>query len=459
MARERARYEEGIGLDDEEGLFGDDAPREERTVGARTRGETSSTTTGATWRPGRRCASRPRSPKRKKSPLELELEQWGVRLPSADEAEDEVDADGDVVLADETETEEGKTTRSDDDAAAEDSRRPAPRLGFARATKVPLRGNPSTRSRASMDRSRMDGSPSRETPIDRERRRRRTRTPRRTRSRSIGRRRRRRRRSRARDVILNDDLLFTTSRGSGAATWPPPTPRASRRLWPWKLRQPRRRRLRRRRLRRRRARLRRLGPRRPPTQNAPAGNLPTPSPANDASTNVSDDETDVPTLAALRTSMKEKEAANRPPTSKPPSRTPGVLVERREFAPAPAEEDSDGGAVDVRLRPPAVDDASGGFAAASSPKGWRIRVRAVRAAHSPIAESTGFGGFDAIRGSIHRRRRSVFIARRLSQGGDAQRVRVRGRVGGGGGERRSVGKRGVGETTRTEEEQDPDADV
>ena len=80
-------------------------------------------------------------------------------------------------------------------------------------------------------------------------------------------------------------------------------------------------------------------------------------------------------------------------------------------------------------------------------QGWRIRVRAVRAAHSPIAESTGFGGFDAIRGSIHRRRRSVFIARRLSQGGDAQRVRVRGRVGGGGGERRSVGKRGVGETT------------
>ena len=50
----------------------------------------------------------PAEPEKKKSPLELELEQWGVRPPSADEAEDEVDVDGDVVLADETETEEGK---------------------------------------------------------------------------------------------------------------------------------------------------------------------------------------------------------------------------------------------------------------------------------------------------------------------------------------------------------------
>ena len=129
MARERARYEEGIGLDDEEGLFGDDAPREERTAGARARGETASTTaaTAATWRPGAALRVAPAEPERKKSPLELELEQWGVRLPSADETDAETDADGDVAdevgalaLADETETEkqEGKTTRSDDSAAA-----------------------------------------------------------------------------------------------------------------------------------------------------------------------------------------------------------------------------------------------------------------------------------------------------------------------------------------------------
>ena len=185
-ARASARgFEEGIGLDDEEGLFGDDAPREGANVGARARGEVVDDD-------GRDVASggggaTPAEPEKKKSPLELELEQWGVRPPSADEAEDEVDVDGDVVLADETETEEGKTTRSDDDAAAEDSEATGLRARARPRDQSPARrGNPSTRSRASTDRSRMDGSPSRETPIDRERRRRRTRTPRRTRSRSIG---------------------------------------------------------------------------------------------------------------------------------------------------------------------------------------------------------------------------------------------------------------------------------
>ena len=369
MARERARYEEGIGLDDEEGLFGDDAPREERTVGARTRGETSSTTTGATWRPGAALRVAPAEPEKKKSPLELELEQWGVRPPSADEAEDEVDVDGDVVLADETETEEGKTTRSDDDAAAEDSeatglRAPgSPARPKSRAAWEPLDTLESVdgsfadgwfAEQRDANRPRTAASANADAKADAFAFHRPTTAPTAA--------------AFARDVILNDDL-FTTSRGSGsgdvatadaagiaaamameaaaaaaekaaaekaaAAAEASPSPSGSETS---------------------------------ADENAPAGNLPTPSPANDASTNVSDDETDVPTLAALRTSMKEKEAANRPPTSKPPSRTPGVLVERREFAPAPAEEDSDGGAVDVRLRPPAVDDASGGFAAASSPK-------------------------------------------------------------------------------------------
>ena len=369
MARERARYEEGIGLDDEEGLFGDDAPREERTVDARARGETSSTTTGATWRPGAALRVAPAEPEKKKSPLELELEQWGVRLPSADEAEDEVDVDGDVVLADEMETEEGKTTRSDDDVAAEDSeatglRAPgSPARPKSRAAWEPLDTLESVdgsfaegwfAEQRDADRPRTAASANADAKADAFAFHRPTTAPTAA--------------AFARDVILNDDL-FTTSRGSGsgdvatadaagiaaamameaaaaaaekaaaekaaAAAEASPSPSGSETS---------------------------------ADENAPAGNLPTPSPANDASTNVSDDETDVPTLAALRTSMKEKEAANRPPTSKPPSRTPGVLVERREFAPAPAEEDSDGGAVDVRLRPPAVDDASGEFAAASSPK-------------------------------------------------------------------------------------------
>ena len=402
MARERARYEEGIGLDDEEGLFGDDAPREERTVGARARGETASTTaaTAATWRPGAALRVAPAEPERKKSPLELELEQWGVRLPSADETDAETDADGDVAdeveasaLADETETEEkeGKTTRSDEAAAAtaDDSagtnasgelpESPAlPARPKSRAAWEPLEtlesidgsgaegwfaGQAAARPRtaAAAAAAAADAEADAFAFAFASEFARPTTAPTRV--------------AFARETLPNDDS-YTNSNGSGALTGTgtvngsgnaavvaaaaameaaaeaaeKAAAAAETSSSPY-------------------------GSETSADENAPSGNAvgvvrARPPPANDASADASDDETDAPTLASLRKSMKEKEAANRPPTSRPPTRPPGVLKERREFAPAPAEEDPDGGAVDLRLRPPAIaqalDDAPGGPAAAAA---------------------------------------------------------------------------------------------